>query len=387
MSSKRHPPAIYLDFNASTPLAPEVVAAMTPYLTGGYGNPSTSHWAAAPARDALATARTEVAELLGCPAAEVVFTSGGSEANNLAIKGVVLASSVAQPHVITTAVEHPSVLETCRALERRAARVTYLPVDSTGRVDPADVRDALDSQTVLISVMWANNEVGTLQPIREIREIAAEHGVPFHSDAAQAAGKIPLSDVASDVDLVTVAGHKLYGPKGVGALRIRTGLRLEAQIHGGGQEHGLRSGTESALLVAGLGAACRLANRDLDADRIKGLRDRFWSQLSLELGPALTLNGHLHKRLPNTLNVSVKGWRGSELLSHLDGVAASTGSACHEGLDAVSPVLAAMALDRDRALGAIRFSLGRTTTEAEVDDVGERLAAVVGRRREVSLWL
>ena len=380
MSSKRHPPAIYLDFNASTPLAPEVVAAMTPYLTGGYGNPSTSHWAAAPARDALATARTEVAELLGCPAAEVVFTSGGSEANNLAIKGVVLASSVTRPHVITTAVEHPSVLETCRALERRGARVTYLPVDSTGRVDPADVRDALDSRTVLISVMWANNEVGTLQPIREIREIAAEHGVPFHSDAAQAAGKIPLSDVASDVDLVTVAGHKLYGPKGVGALRIRTGLRLEAQIHGGGQEHGLRSGTESALLVAGLGAACRLANRDLDADRIKGLRDRFWSRLSLELGPALTLNGHSHERLPNTLNVSVKGWRGSELLSRLDGVAASTGSACHEGLDAVSPVLAAMALDRERALGAIRFSLGRTTTEAEIDHVGERLAAVVRRR-------
>jgi cysteine desulfurase len=372
---------IYLDGNASTPVAPEVRRAIIPLLTDdAYGNPSSHHWAAGPARQALATARAEVARLLGCEPSEVVFTSGGSEANNLAIKGAVLAAEAREPHVVTTRVEHPSVLEPCRALERRGVQVTYLPVDGTGRVDPEEVRRAITADTVLVSVMWANNEVGTVQPVAEIAEITRQHGVLFHSDAAQAAGKIDLTPVAAAVDLLTVAGHKLYAPKGVGALRIREGVQLEPLIHGGGQERGVRGGTEAAFLAVGLGAACRLAIEDPAGERMRALRDLFWSQLSERLGDRVRLNGHPTERLPNTLNVSVRGWEGAALLDRLPGVAASTGSACHSGRQETSPVLAAMGLPAERARGAVRFSLCRSTTEQEIRRVAQRLVAEAGER-------
>ena len=367
---------IYLDYNASTPIAPEVAAAMGPLLETRFGNPSSPHWAGLPAHEALEAARGQVAALLGCAGDEIVFTSGGSEANNLAIKGAFFAAS-GKRHIVTSRIEHPATLEPCRFLARLGATVSHVPVDRTGRVDPDDVRRATTDHTVLVTIMHANNEVGTIQPIEEIARIAHGRGALFHTDAAQSIGKIPTRVDALGVDLLSVAGHKLYAPKGVGALYVRRGVALEPLIHGAGHERGRRAGTESALLATALGAACTLA---ASADRgleIRQVRDRLWDGLRTAFGDRVVLNGHPTLRLPNTLNVSFTGFVGANVLARLDGVAASTGSACHAGRIELSPVLAAMGVAPEIGMGAIRFSLGRDTTAAEIDEVVARLHCVL----------
>ena len=364
---------IYLDFNASTPIAPEVVAAMRLFLEEPYGNPSSGHWAGSPARKAVDKARIQVAGLLGCKASEIVFTSGGSEANNHALKGVYFASKNVHAHIVTTQVEHPAVINPCRFLERLGAEVTYLPVDSFGRVDPEEVRRALQPNTVLISIMHANNEVGTIQPLKEIARIANEAGILLHTDAAQSVGKINFTVRDLGVDLLSVAGHKLYAPKGVGALYIREGVSLEPLIHGASHESGRRAGTENVLLVVALGTACEMARTFKGKDSIRELRDFFWERLKLKFEDRVVLNGHPIERLANTLNVSFVGQVGAEILAHLPGVAASTGSACHAGSVELSPVLRAMRVAPEIGMGAIRFSLGRTTTQEEVEAVIEGL--------------
>jgi cysteine desulfurase len=369
--------SIYLDYNASTPIDVAVAAAMRPFLDEAFGNPSSGHWASTPAKAAIEHARSQVAALLCCAPDEIVFTSGGSEANNLAIKGTFFRLRHTGEHIVTTAVEHPAILAPCRFLEGLGAAVTYLPVDRTGRVDPRDVRRAITPRTVLISVMHANNEVGTIQPIEEIGAIAREHGIRFHTDAAQSVGKIPTNVDALGVDLLTIAGHKLYAPKGVGALYVRRGIALEPLIHGAGHELGRRAGTESALLTVGLGAASALAQDLAPMERIRVLGDRLWQQLQERFGHRVVLNGHWKHRLPNTLNVSFVGQVGAEILQRLDGVAASTGSACHSGRIDLSPVLEAMRVPPEIGMGAIRFSLGRKTADAEIDSVMAQLAGVL----------
>ncbi|HEY7460003.1 MAG TPA: cysteine desulfurase family protein [Xanthobacteraceae bacterium] len=368
---------IYLDYNASTPIDPAVVAAMQPFLTGDYGNPSSGHWAATAAKAALEAARGQVAALLRSGSDEVIFTSGGSEANNLGIKGVFFASRDKGDHIITTRIEHPSVIEPCRFLERLGARVSYLRVDGTGRVDPDELRKTITTRTLLISIMHANNEVGTIQPIAECARIAHEHGVLFHTDAAQSAGKIPTDINELAVDLLSIAGHKVYAPKGVGAMFVRRGLRLEPLIHGAGHEGGRRAGTESALLATGLGKACELARDLAPMDRVRALRDHFWKELQSRFGNRVALNGHPTHRLPNTLNVSFVGRVGAEILARLDGVAATTGSACHSGRVELSPVLEAMGIAPEVGMGAVRFSLGRGTARDEIDAVVEQLADIL----------
>jgi cysteine desulfurase len=365
---------IYLDYNASTPIDSAVADAMKPFLEDRYGNPSSGHWAANAAKAGLETARGRVAALLGCQSDEIVFTSGGSEANNLALKGVFLGQRDKGDHIITTQIEHPAIIEPCRFLERLGGRVTYLPVDGTGRIDPEDVRRAITSRTILVSIMHANNEVGTIQPVAECARISHESGVLFHTDAAQSVGKIRTDVNQLGVDLLSIAGHKVYAPKGVGALFVRDSVPLEPLIHGAGHERGRRSGTESALLAVGLGKACELAQNLAAMDLVRSLRDRFWQALQQRFGNRVVLNGHPTHRLPNTLNVSFVGQAGAEILGRLDGIAASTGSACHSGRIEISPVLQAMGVSPESGLGAIRFSLGRSTTIGEVDAAVEQLA-------------
>jgi cysteine desulfurase len=364
---------IYLDYNASTPIEAAVAAAMRPFLADHYGNPSSGHWAATAAKTALETARGQVAALLGCHSDEVVFTSGGSEANNLALKGIYFALRDKGDHIVSTQIEHPAIIEPCRFLERLGAHVTYLSVDGAGRLDPDDLRNAITPRTILISIMHANNEVGTIQPIEDCACIAHEHGVLFHTDAAQSVGKVPTGVNELGVDLLSIAGHKLYAPKGVGALFVRQGVRLEPLIHGAGHEGGRRAGTESALLAVGLGKACELAHDLAPMDRVRTLRDGFWQGLQEQFEDRVVLNGHPVHRLPNTLNASFVGWIGAEILGRLDGVAASTGSACHSGRIELSPVLEAMGVRPEVGMGAVRFSLGRVTTRDEIDLVVERL--------------
>lgn len=366
---------IYLDFNASTPLAPEVIAAMSPFLAEGYGNPSSLHWAGLPARDAVETARSQVAALLCCDATEVVFTSGGTEANNQALKGLFFRQRVGNRpfHIITSRIEHPAVLEPCRFLESLAAEVTLLPVDRQGLVDPDDVRRAIRPHTALISIMHANNEVGTIQSLSAITTIARSHGILCHTDAAQTTGKIPVDVESLGVDLLSIAGHKFYGPKGVGALFVREGIELEPLLHGAGHEAGRRAGTENVLEIVGLGAACELALDWINDTGISQLRDHFWRKLQAQFGDRVVLNGHPEQRLPNTLNVSFLGQNGNEILAHLSNICASAGSACHAGSTHISPVLEAMGVASDVGRGAVRFSLGRSTTQAELDAVVESL--------------
>ena len=368
---------IYLDYNASTPIAPEVAAVMRDAMEDAFGNPSSPHWASVPAHRMVETARGQVADLLGCAPEEVVFTSGGSESNNFALKGAFFASKRAHRHIITTQIEHPAIVSPCRFLERLGAEITWLPVDGTGRINPDDLRKAITPDTILISVMHANNEVGTVQPIEECAQIARQHGISFHTDAAQSVGKIPTRVNELGVDLLTIAGHKLYAPKGVGALYIRNGTELEPLIHGPGHEGGRRAGTESVLLTAALGQACALAADLSDMERVKALRDRFWIALQERFGNRVILNFHPEQRLPNTLNVSLVGCVGAEVLAGLDGVAASTGSACHAGRIELSPVLEAMGVAPEVGMGAVRFSLGHGTTDEEIATVVEALSNVL----------
>jgi len=372
-------PRIYLDFNASTPIAPEVADAMRSVLAEPFGNPSSEHWAGEPAKRAIENARAQVAGLLACKPDEIVFTSGGSEANNHALKGVFFAKGQAKAHFITTQVEHPAVINPCRFLERLGATVMYLPVDGYGRVDLDDVRRAITSETILISVMHANNEVGTIQPIPDIARIAHEHGVLFHSDAAQSVGKLTTRTDELRVDLLSVAGHKLYGPKGVGALFVREQVRLEPLIHGASHEFGRRAGTENILLGVGLGAACAISQSRLGMESVQQLRDLFWNMLQDSFGDRIALNGHPTERLPNTLNVSFIGRAGSEILARMENVAASTGSACHSGSVELSPVLKAMKIPPQIGMGAIRFSLGRTTTREEIESTVALLTKAVAQ--------
>jgi cysteine desulfurase len=367
---------IYLDYNASTPIDPAVQAAMQPYLHDAYGNPSSGHWASRPAKEALDRARQQVASLLGAQADEVVFTSGGSEANNLALKGSFFALREKGDHIITQVTEHPSVLRPLQFLQRLGASVTYLPVDSTGQIDPEAVRRAITPRTMLISIMHANNETGTLQPVAAISAIAREHGIRFHTDAAQSVGKVATRVDELGVDLLSMAGHKLYAPKGIGALYIRRGTTLEPLIHGAGHEHGLRAGTESALLAVALGEACVLAQDLAPIATIRALRDHFWQSLKDLFGDRVVLNGHAMERLPNTLNVGFVGQVGADILAQLEDVAASTGSACHAGSIELSPVLAAMGVSERVGIGAVRFSLGRGTTQQDIDAVMDRFRSI-----------
>lgn len=375
---------IYLDYNATTPLDPAVIDAMLPYLRAHFGNPSSAHPYGKSAHAAVDQARQQVADLLGARPDEIVFTGGGSEASNHALKGVVFAKLhgifgrwAKGAHIITSAVEHPATLKPCEFLQRLGCRVTILPVDRFGLVDPDAVRRAIDRSTTLISIMHANNEVGTLQPIREISSIARERGVLVHTDAAQSLGKLSVNVTELGVDLLTVAGHKLYAPKGIGVLYVRQGVKLEPLIHGAGHEGGRRAGTENVPCIVALGKACELARQSLPAatERLRRLRDRLWERLRAALGERIVLNGHPEKRLPNTLSVNFVGHVGAELLQAVPQVAASTGSACHEGQVCLSPVLQAMGVPSEMGRGAVRLSVGRFTTEEEVDRAAEALAA------------
>jgi cysteine desulfurase len=372
--------SVYLDHNATAPVDPRVVDAVLPHLTGSFGNPSSSHARGAAARDAVARARAAVAALLGGAPDEVVFTAGGSDADTLAVRGAALANPGG--HVITQVTEHPAVLATCDALRRlHGHRVTVLPVDGHGLVDPRDLELALTDDTVLVSVMHANNETGTVQPVRELAALAHARGALFHTDAAQSTGKLPVSAHELGADLLSVTGHKFGAPQGVGALVVRHGVALEPSTYGGGQERGRRGGTENVALVAGLGRAAELAVAELlpGADRVRALRDLLHALLDEGLPGRVRLNGHPVHRLPTTLNVSVDGVDGHALLAAATGVAASTGSACHEGARSPSPVLTAMGLSPRRALSAVRLTLGRTTTEHDVRAAAADLIAAARR--------
>jgi cysteine desulfurase len=370
-------PRIYLDFNASTPVAPEAAEAMRPFLGDHYGNPSNAHWAGAPAKAAVERARGQVAALLGAGADEIVFTSGGTESDNHALQGVFFANRDRGDHVVTSAVEHPAVLKPLEFLQRLGAKVTVVGVDRQGRVDPAEVRRAITPRTLLVSVMHANNEVGTIQPIAEIAAVAHAAGALMHTDAAQSVGKIPTRVDDLGVDLLSVAGHKLYAPKGVGALYVRRGTRLEPFMHGAGHESGRRAGTENVLLDVALGAACEIAGRWVGMEAVRALRDRFEAELKSMFGAGLTVNGAGAERLPNTSSVNFVERIGAEVLAALPGVAASTGSACHAGSVELSAVLAAMGVPPREGMGAVRFSFGRTTTWGELESV----LAMLGRAR------
>ena len=360
---------IYLDYNASTPMAPEVVDAMQPLLNDYYGNPSALHWAGKPVKAFLHKARDQVAEIINCSPREIIFTSGGSEANNLALKGYYFKNVHKGNHIITSKVEHPAIINPCKFLEKIGARVTYVGVDQYGRVLPEEIEKAVSKDTILITIMHSNNETGTLQPIKEIGQIAKKHGIAFHTDASQSVGKVPVDVNELKVDMLTIAGHKLYAPKGIGALYIREGVELEPLIHGAGHENGLRAGTENTLLAVGLGKACESAVIQLATNKQKDLTDYFWNELRAEFGDQVVLNGHPEERLPNTLNVSFVKRIGQDLLNAIPQLAASTGSACHAGSIELSPVLKEMNVPEEVGMGAIRFSLGRFTTKDEINIV------------------
>jgi cysteine desulfurase len=375
---------IYLDYNATTPIDPAVLDAMLPFLREQFGNPSSSHAYGTVAHDAVVQARSQVAALIGAEPSEIVFTSGGTEASNHAIKGVAfvkmqtfLARFFGAPHVITSAIEHPATLQPCAFLKRLGCKITYVGVDRYGSVDPFAVEKAIGGATQLISIMHANNEVGTLQPIREIAGFAKARNVLVHTDAAQSVGKVPVDVKELGVDLLSIAGHKLYAPKGVGALYIRKGVKLEAFMHGAGHESGRRAGTENVPYIVGLGKACEIARQWLadpaHAQRSQGLRDRLFDRLHQALGDRIVLNGHPDLRLPNTLNINFLGHVGADLLRKAPEIAASTGSACHEGSITLSPVLAAMGVPPEIGIGAVRLSVGRFTSDEQIGQAADAL--------------
>ena len=371
---------IYLDYNATTPVDREVAEAVRPYLEEYFGNPSSSHWYGIQAKKAIEKARKQVATLLNCQPDEVIFTSGGTESNNYAIKGSAFANRHKGNHIITSTIEHPAVIEVCKYLEANGFQVTYVPVDELGLVDVVEVEKAITPQTILITIMHANNEVGTIQPIPEITKLARQHGIIMHTDAAQSVGKIPTIIDELDVDLLSVAGHKLYAPKGIGALYIRHGTHLEKLIHGADHEQDRRAGTEKVLEIVGLGKACEIAKRDLGENtlHVETMRDRLYDGLQKRLGE-IKLNGHPEKRLPNTLSVSFGNIEANTILSEIEGVAASAGAACHSDSVDVSPVLTAMNVPLEYAMGTVRFSTGKMTTEDEIDRAIEIVTGAVQR--------
>jgi cysteine desulfurase len=360
---------IYLDYNATTPIAPSVHEAMTPFLTEHYGNPSSSHALGRACREALEDARSKIAAILGADRDEVVFTSGGTESNNLAIQGLLLRDAPSlSGHLIISAIEHPAVAEPARYLERLGFDLTVVGCDADGRVNPDEIAAAMRPNTRLVSVMHANNETGVLQPLREIADVCHARNVRLHTDAAQSFGKIPTFVDELGVDLLSLAGHKCYAPKGVGALYVRRGVRLEPVLHGAAHEAGLRPGTENVASIVGLGQAARLAFRTLDesAERLAMLRDQLYTRLSEVIGAQLVVNGHRVPRLPNTLSVNFLGVSASQLLARIPEICVSTGSACHSGVCGLSPTMAAMGVDPDDARGTLRFSVGWFTSEEDI---------------------
>lgn len=374
---------IYLDYNGTTPHDPEVIAAMRPFLETEFGNPSSSHGYGAAPRRAVDSARRQVARLLQCDPREILFTSGGTESNNHAIRGMCHALEQKGNHIITSAVEHPAVLEVCRYLERHGFETIYLPVDARGSIRVEDAKKAIRTETILITIMHANNEVGTIQPISRIAQLAKSKGIVLHTDAAQSVGKISTVVDELGVDLLSIAGHKIYAPKGVGALYIRHPLEPQRFCHGAGQEAGRRAGTENVLQIVGLGKACEIAARNQEAHtaHLRTMRDRLHDGLMGNLD-GITLNGHPQQRLPNTLSVSFKGLKANQILEEIDGeVAASAGAACHSDTVRVSHVLEAMKLPLEWAMGTVRFSVGRMTTAADIDRAVTVVTAAVNRLR------
>ena len=369
---------VYLDYNATTPIDPLVADAMLPYIYEHFGNPSSSHSYGHSANEGVNQARSQVAEMLGCHRDELIFTSGGTESNNYAIKGALAANQSRGSHMITSAVEHPAVIEVCKYLEAQKYQVTYLPVDRYGMVDPLQLEDAITPQTTLISIMHANNEVGTIEPIEEIAEIAHRHGVLLHSDCAQSVGKIPVRVEDLRVDLLSIAGHKLYAPKGIGALYVRDGVALEKQMHGATHESGWRAGTENVIQMAALGQACELIRYNLPTYQrhMETMRDRLEDGLKAAFDDIL-VNGHPTRRLPNTSSVSFKQVEANTILAEMNDLAASAGAACHSDRVEVSSVLEAMGVPLEYAMGTLRFSAGRYTTVEEIDRAVAEVARVV----------
>jgi len=379
---------IYLDYHATTPADPRVVEAMLPYFTERFGNAaSRSHKFGWDADKAVERARQQVAALVGASASEIVFTSGATESNNLAIKGVISASpEKSEPHIVTTAIEHKSVLDTCKRLGKHGCRVTVLPVDAAGRVNPADVERAITPQTVLVSVMAANNEVGAIQPLAEIGQVTRAKKVLLHTDAAQAAGKVPLDVNAAGVDLLSFTGHKMYGPKGVGALVVRKRsprLQLAALLEGGGHERGMRSGTLNVPGIVGFGRAAEINANEMSTEsaRLAALRNRLYERLTAAL-PGVGLNGSMERRLPHNLSVHFAGVAGETILMAIDDIALSSGSACSSGSVEPSYVLKACGIPDDLAIASVRFGLGRFTTEEEVDYAATKVATVIAHLRK-----
>jgi cysteine desulfurase len=378
---------IYLDHNATTPIHPDVLAAMLPYYRRGFGNPSSIHRIGREARQAVDEARGKVARLIGAKPSEIIFTSGGTEADNLAIKGIALVREGKAGHIITSAIEHHAVMVPCQYLEKRGFKVTFIPVDHNGSLDPDDVKRAITDKTILISIMHANNEVGTIEPLEEIGRLAMERDIPFHTDAIQSVGKIPIDVGTLRVNLLSLSAHKFCGPKGVGALYIREGTKILPQVYGGHQELNFRAGTENVPGIVGLGQAAEIALHKIQAEgkRLRRLRDRLWERIREGVG-SVRLNGHPTRRLPNTLNVSFDLVEGESLAINLDlkGIAVSAGSACTSGSLEPSHVLLAMGLSPTIAKGSVRFSLGMENTQEEIEYTANTLEEVVGRLRSIS---
>ncbi|MBI9058010.1 MAG: cysteine desulfurase [Labilibaculum sp.] len=375
---------IYLDYNATTPVAPEVADAMLPYLKDFFGNPSSAHIYGQQCKKAVDKARGHVAQLLNCHPKDLIFTSGGSESNNYALKGYAFANQDKGRHIITSSIEHPAIIEVCRFLETQGFELTYLPVDRTGRVSVKDVESVIRPDTILISIMYANNEVGTLQPIAEIAKIAKQNGIVVHSDCAQAVGKVIVNVEELGVDLLTIAGHKLYGPKGIGALYIREGIELQKLIHGADHEGNRRAGTENVLEAVGLGKAAELATLG-EEERMKKEKALI-SQLRNELEQLdeIQFNGNPDFSLPNTLSVSFKNLQANRILGRMKNVAASAGAACHTDSISISATLEAMKVPMEYAMGTIRFSVGRYTTKIEIEKAAQEIIdSVQALRKEL----
>jgi len=378
---------IYMDHAATTPVHPEVLDAMLPYFREHFANPSTLYTFASEPRQAIEEARARVADLIGADAKEIYFTSGATESDNWAIIGTAHSPKLKGRHIITSAIEHHAVLETCEFLKKQGFDVTYVPVDSNGIVDPDDVRRAITDSTILITIMHSNNEIGVIEPIAEIGRIAREKGILFHTDATQSVGKVPINVNELNVDMLSLSAHKLYGPKGVGALYIRKGVKIANFMHGGGQESGRRAGTSNVPGIVGLGKAAEIAKHEMakEAIREQALSERLIEEILTKI-PDTRLNGHRKERLPNIVNVSVEGVEGESMIILLDmhGICVSSGSACTSGSLEASHVLLALGLPHELAHGSLRLSLGRDNTEEDVDLVLETLPKIVSRLREMS---